>query len=64
MPLLRIDQVSKKSGGLKALSEVSLELQKGQIQGLIGPNGSGTLVVGRTCNRHEPEGNCRVNELC
>lgn len=45
MPLLRIDQVSKKFGGLKALSEVSLELQKGQIRGLIGPNGSGKTTL-------------------
>jgi branched-chain amino acid transport system ATP-binding protein len=45
MPLLKIDQVSKKFGGLKALSEVSLELQKGQIRGLIGPNGSGKTTL-------------------
>lgn len=45
MPLLRIDRVSKKFGGLKALSEVSLELQRGQIRGLIGPNGSGKTTL-------------------
>jgi ABC-type branched-subunit amino acid transport system ATPase component len=45
MPLLKINQVSKKFGGLKALSEVSLELQEGQIRGLIGPNGSGKTTL-------------------
>jgi ABC-type branched-subunit amino acid transport system ATPase component len=45
MALLKIDQVSKKFGGLNALSEVSLELQRGQIRGLIGPNGSGKTTL-------------------
>ncbi len=40
-PLLAAVGVSKHFGGLKALSEVSLEIHAGQIYGLIGPNGAG-----------------------
>jgi len=39
--LLKISNVSKRFGGLQALSEVGLTIQKGQIYGLIGPNGAG-----------------------
>jgi branched-chain amino acid transport system ATP-binding protein len=40
-PLLSIADVSKRFGGLQALSGVSLSIQQGQIYGLIGPNGAG-----------------------
>lgn len=39
--LLRVDNLSKSFRGLKALSNVSLEVRKGEILGLLGPNGSG-----------------------
>ncbi len=32
-------------GGLKAVSEVNLEIKKGEIYGLIGPNGAGKTTV-------------------
>ena len=40
-PLLAAVGVSKHFGGLKALSEVTLQIQAGEIYGLIGPNGAG-----------------------
>jgi branched-chain amino acid transport system ATP-binding protein len=40
-PLLAARGVSKHFGGLKALTEVSLQIHTGQIYGLIGPNGAG-----------------------
>jgi len=39
--LLKIADVSKRFGGLQALSGVSLTIKQGQIYGLIGPNGAG-----------------------
>ncbi len=44
--LLELRNVSRTFGGVKAIRNVSLTLQSGQIVGLIGPNGAGksTLV--------------------
>src|SRR4030067_3071694 len=39
--LLRTESVSKFFGGLKAVLNVDIVLQEGQILGLIGPNGAG-----------------------
>ncbi|AUB82906.1 ABC transporter ATP-binding protein [Candidatus Thiodictyon syntrophicum] len=40
-PLLDARAVTKRFGGLTALSEVSIAVQAGEIVGLIGPNGAG-----------------------
>ncbi len=40
-PVLQVSGVSKRFGGLKALTEVGLHIKPGQIYGLIGPNGAG-----------------------
>lgn len=44
-PLLDVQDVSKSFGGVEALSGVSLDLDVGQVIGLIGPNGSGKTTL-------------------
>jgi branched-chain amino acid transport system ATP-binding protein len=39
--VLKVAGVSKRFGGLQALSDVGISIQKGQVYGLIGPNGAG-----------------------
>jgi len=39
--ILNIADVSKRFGGLQALSGVNIKIMQGQIYGLIGPNGAG-----------------------
>lgn len=41
MELLKFEKVTMQFGGLKAINDLSMIIQKGEIHGLIGPNGSG-----------------------
>lgn len=45
IPLLAIDRVRKAFGGLVAVNDVSFEVAKGELLGLIGPNGSGKTTM-------------------
>jgi len=45
MSLLVVSEVSKRFGGLQAVSNVSFSMEKGEIVGLIGPNGAGKTTL-------------------
>ncbi len=49
-PILDVRGVSKRFGGLMAVSEVSFSIAEGEILGLIGPNGAGKTTLFNVVN--------------
>ena len=45
MPLLQIAELTKEFGGLKALQDVTMHVDEGEIVSLIGPNGAGKTTL-------------------
>jgi|YelNatPaOPRAMG01_1025707.scaffolds.fasta_scaffold01880_14 branched-chain amino acid transport system ATP-binding protein len=43
--ILRVENIEKKFGGLKALNKISLSVYENEILGLVGPNGSGKTTL-------------------
>ena len=55
MPLLKVDNLTKNFGGLKAVNGISFEIGEGELIGLIGPNGAGkTTVFNLITGHYEP----------
>lgn len=61
--ILEVDQVSKRFGGLQALSKVSVDLPERQILGLIGPNGAGKTTLFNVINGIYPADEGRIQFL-
>ena len=56
-PLLRVEGLTKRFGGFRALDGVSFELSPGEVLGLVGPNGSGkTTCINVIAGLYAPDG--------
>src|SRR5260221_13645170 len=47
----RIEQITKRFGGLTAVNTVSFELKRDELVGLIGPNGAGKTTLLRSITK-------------
>jgi len=45
MSLIKMEQIGKTFGAVKALENVDFELKKGEIHALLGENGAGDRVI-------------------
>jgi branched-chain amino acid transport system ATP-binding protein len=54
--VFRMENTTKRFGGLNALTEVNLSVEEGQIMGLIGPSGAGkTTLFNVATSIYKPE---------
>lgn len=58
--LLSVQGVTKRFGGLQALTQVTFDLPEGQILGLIGPNGAGKTTLFNAINGVYPPEEGRI----
>ena len=76
MPLLRLENVTRRFGGLTALLNVSLAVERGEIFGLMGANGAGKTTLfalvggqlrptaGRILFKDQPIEGKRPDQIC
>ena len=54
MALIEFKNVNKYYGDYRALGDINLEIEKGQVVVILGPSGSGKSTLIRTINALEP----------
>ncbi len=66
--ILRVDSISISFGGLRAVTDVSLDVKEGEMLGVIGPNGAGKTVLLNCINGiYKPDSGsivCDGKEIC
>ena len=45
MSILEVTGLTKKFGGLTAVSDVTFDIEEGQVYGVVGPNGAGKTTM-------------------
>jgi branched-chain amino acid transport system ATP-binding protein len=56
-PLLRVDKLVRRFGGIVATDHVSLDVQQGELHAIIGPNGAGkTTLISQLTGQLLPHG--------
>ncbi len=63
-PILEVNDISLRFGGVRALSNVSFNVNKGELFSIIGPNGAGkTSLLNCVSGRYSPqEGSIKFND--
>jgi branched-chain amino acid transport system ATP-binding protein len=55
-PILSVNGITKRFGGLVALKDISLDVYAGEVVGLMGPNGAGkTTLLNIIAGEHPPD---------
>ena len=58
-PLLQVEEVSKRFGGIVANEDISLAVESGDIVSILGPNGAGKSTLFKMICGVRPEGSAR-----
>ncbi|TJW09324.1 MAG: sugar ABC transporter ATP-binding protein [Mesorhizobium sp.] len=67
MPVLEVRQVSKNFGAIQALTDVSFQVKRGEVVGLMGDNGAGKSTIVKTVAGNFPPNDGEIvvdGEVC
>ncbi|WP_147645014.1 ABC transporter ATP-binding protein [Treponema pectinovorum] len=55
LPIIKVEHITKNFRGLKAVNDLSFEIEEGKITGMIGPNGAGkSTTFNMICGYYPP----------